>query len=149
MSGLTHDPALRVDDLVKVYGRGDSARHAVDGLSFAVPRGAIFGLLGPNGAGKTTSARTASGWPRALGGHGVLALDVRFGPHGSRVLDGAPRDEALGTAHDLGISTFDDGELVEPLTDLLARRAGAHAPVQRDTPWGVCGQTVESATDAR
>ena len=37
-------------------------RHvAVDGLSFAVPRGTIYGLLGPNGAGKTTSIRMLMG----------------------------------------------------------------------------------------
>ena len=31
--------------------------HAVDGVSFSIPRGAIHGLLGPNGAGKTTTIR--------------------------------------------------------------------------------------------
>src|SRR3989304_3157517 len=54
--------ALAVEDLVKVYrgrsgwlGRPASAPvRAVDGMSFSLRRGEIFGLLGPNGAGKTT-----------------------------------------------------------------------------------------------
>jgi ABC-2 type transport system ATP-binding protein len=45
---------IRVENLVKHYARVK----AVDGLSFAVDRGEIFGLLGPNGAGKTTTIRT-------------------------------------------------------------------------------------------
>ena len=40
-----------VQDLVKKYG----SFTAVNGLSFEVAEGAIFGLLGPNGAGKTTT----------------------------------------------------------------------------------------------
>ena len=51
-------PAIEVDNLVKAFRRRrQSPLHAVDGLSFEVPRGAIFGLLGPNGAGKTTTIR--------------------------------------------------------------------------------------------
>ena len=46
-------PALRVEALTKRY-RPD-APPAVDGLDFAMPRGATFGLLGGNGAGKTTT----------------------------------------------------------------------------------------------
>jgi len=47
--------ALEIENLTKVYERrGQSAVRAVDGISFSVPRGEIFGLLGPNGAGKTT-----------------------------------------------------------------------------------------------
>ncbi len=42
--------ALRVDSLVKRYGRLE----AVKGLSFEIRAGEVFGLLGPNGAGKTT-----------------------------------------------------------------------------------------------
>lgn len=46
---------LEVENLVKVYDRrGQPPVRAVDGISFSVPRGEIFGLLGPNGAGKTT-----------------------------------------------------------------------------------------------
>ncbi len=47
------DAIIRVERLVKRYpGR---PTNAVDGISFAVARGEIFGLLGPNGAGKTTT----------------------------------------------------------------------------------------------
>ncbi len=44
-------PILEVKNLVKRY----KAVTAVDGISFAIPRGICFGLLGPNGAGKTTA----------------------------------------------------------------------------------------------
>jgi ABC-2 type transport system ATP-binding protein len=47
------EPAIYVEQLRKSY----STVTAVDGLSFHVPRGEIFGLLGPNGAGKTTTIR--------------------------------------------------------------------------------------------
>ena len=47
------DAAVEVTDLVKRYpGR---PTNAVDGVSFTVARGEVFGLLGPNGAGKTTT----------------------------------------------------------------------------------------------
>jgi ABC-2 type transport system ATP-binding protein len=61
------DMALEVDDLVKIYrarrsifGNHAEPIRAVDHLSFAVPRGTIFGLLGPNGAGKTTLLKILS-----------------------------------------------------------------------------------------
>ncbi len=50
--------ALEVENLVKVYHpRRPSPVRAVDGMSFGVARGTIFGLLGPNGAGKTTTLK--------------------------------------------------------------------------------------------
>ena len=52
--------AIEVTDLVKTYHRrGRPPVRAVDGLSFAVEPGVIFGLLGPNGTGKTTVNRGA------------------------------------------------------------------------------------------
>ncbi len=46
-------PIIEVRDLVKVYGE----TRAVDGISFSVAAGELFGFLGPNGAGKTTTIR--------------------------------------------------------------------------------------------
>ncbi|MBI4462206.1 MAG: ABC transporter ATP-binding protein [Acidobacteria bacterium] len=55
-SAAPAESALAVHDLVKVYPGRDQQPpiRAVDGMSFQVRRGEIFGLLGPNGAGKTT-----------------------------------------------------------------------------------------------
>ena len=50
--------SIAVRDLVKTFlRRGQPEVRAVDGLTFSVKRGSIFGLLGPNGAGKTTTLR--------------------------------------------------------------------------------------------
>ncbi|MCL1921063.1 MAG: ABC transporter ATP-binding protein [Kiritimatiellaeota bacterium] len=45
--------AIEVTHLVKTFG----ATRAVDGISFTVPAGSVFGFVGPNGAGKTTTLR--------------------------------------------------------------------------------------------
>jgi ABC-2 type transport system ATP-binding protein len=72
------DPALSVVDLVKTYRRrNEVAVRAVDGLSFDVPRGAIFGLLGPNGAGKTTTLKILNTLIAPTSGRAtVLGFDV-------------------------------------------------------------------------
>ena len=67
---MTH--ALLVENLVKRYG--DVV--AVDGLSFSVGTGEIFGLLGPNGAGKTTTLEIVEGLQRPDSGSvTVLGMD--------------------------------------------------------------------------
>ena len=51
------DAVIQVDDLSKRYGD----LKAVDGVSFSVERGEVFGILGPNGAGKTTTLECIEG----------------------------------------------------------------------------------------
>ncbi len=49
---------IEVQGLTKVYARGrGNGTKALDGATFTVPGGSIFGFLGPNGAGKTTTIR--------------------------------------------------------------------------------------------
>ncbi|HWS47830.1 MAG TPA: ABC transporter ATP-binding protein [Acidimicrobiia bacterium] len=75
MTEPTADPAavaVVVAGLVKHYG----AVRAVDGLTFDVARGEVFGLLGPNGAGKTTTVEILEGYRTPDRGHvRVLGLD--------------------------------------------------------------------------
>ncbi|MGH2484932.1 MAG: ABC transporter ATP-binding protein [Ktedonobacterales bacterium] len=66
------ETAIEVHELVKRYAK--APKNAVDGVSFSVRRGEIFGLLGPNGTGKTTTigilttfVRQTSGAARTMG----------------------------------------------------------------------------------
>jgi len=68
------DAVIEVDDVRKAYGDVK----AVDGVSFQVAKGEIFGLLGPNGAGKTTTMEMIEGLHAPDSGElRVLGMDVR------------------------------------------------------------------------
>jgi lipooligosaccharide transport system ATP-binding protein len=76
------EPALELEHISKVFRlRDGTPLRAVDDVSLAVPRGALFGFLGPNGAGKTTLLRLIHAfWPPTSGTMRVLGLDpVRQG----------------------------------------------------------------------
>lgn len=60
---------IEVNDLVKRYGTFT----AVNGISFQVRKGEVFGLLGPNGAGKTTTLEMIEGLRRPDGGTAIVA----------------------------------------------------------------------------
>jgi ABC-2 type transport system ATP-binding protein len=65
-------PALEARDLRRRFG----AVTALDGLSFTVQPGELYGLVGPDGAGKTTAIRALAGLIRLDGGEArVLGLD--------------------------------------------------------------------------
>ena len=66
--------AVQVEDLVKKFG----SITAVDGISFEVGRGEVFGILGPNGAGKTTTLEIIEGLQTPTEGLvKVLGWDIR------------------------------------------------------------------------
>jgi ABC-2 type transport system ATP-binding protein len=66
------EPVIAISGLTKRYGRAA----VVDGISFEVGRGEIFGILGRNGAGKTTTVECLQGLRRADSGRmRVLGLD--------------------------------------------------------------------------
>jgi ABC-2 type transport system ATP-binding protein len=70
---MSTDTVIRVRDLHKRYGE----TRAVDGVSFEVRRGEVFGLLGPNGAGKTTTVEILEGLRQPDAGDvSVLGIDV-------------------------------------------------------------------------
>ena len=73
----SQDNVIIVQDLVKRY----SSLAAVDGVSFTVQRGEVFGILGPNGAGKTTVMECIEGLLQPTSGAiSVLGMDVQREP---------------------------------------------------------------------
>jgi ABC-2 type transport system ATP-binding protein len=77
MTGVAADTIIRCRDVRKTYGDV----HAVDGVTFDVGRGEVFGLLGPNGAGKTTTVEMLEGLRSPDGGSlEVLGIDVAAHP---------------------------------------------------------------------
>src|SRR5712675_1623621 len=74
--------AIQVVDIVKRFGNFT----AVDGVSFAVEEGEIFGLLGPNGAGKSTLIRMLTTLLEITGGTALIdGYDVRKNPDKARL----------------------------------------------------------------
>jgi ABC-2 type transport system ATP-binding protein len=70
--------AIEVTDLHKVYG---ADVNALNGVSFGVPRGTVFGLLGPNGAGKSTTVKILTTLSKSTSGSATVAgFDVDKDP---------------------------------------------------------------------
>jgi len=66
------NPIVDVKNLERTFGD----RKALDGLTFHVEQGEVFGLLGPNGAGKTTTVRLLNGiLPPSAGSVRIFDLD--------------------------------------------------------------------------
>ena len=74
------DAILKVKDLKKVYD--DKA--AVDGISFEVKKGEIFGILGPNGAGKTTTLEMIETL-RPIDGGTIIVDGINVAEHPNRI----------------------------------------------------------------
>ena len=97
---MSSSPAIVVSDLRKHFGEVQ----AVDGLSFEVYAGEIFGLVGPDGAGKTTTLRMLAG---------VLGADS-------------------GTAEVAGCDVIRDPERAKSLLSYMSQRFGLYEDLTVD-----------------
>ena len=83
--------AIKVQDLVKSY---DNRKRAVDGLSFHVEKGEIYGLLGKNGAGKSTTIKMLTTLIQPTSGKAEIAgIDVVKKPNIIRKIVGVVQQE--------------------------------------------------------
>jgi ABC-2 type transport system ATP-binding protein len=114
-------PVIEVKDFRKTYG--DFV--AVDGISFNVEGGEIFGLLGPNGAGKTSTLESLEGLRSPNGGSvRVAGIDPAKEPHKLRNLIGVQLQSAglpKSITPDEAMKFFSAYHGVAPRFDLLDR----------------------------
>jgi ABC-2 type transport system ATP-binding protein len=83
--------AISIRDLCKTYAGG---KRALDGVTFDVPRGEIFGLLGPNGAGKSTLINTLAGLVRKTSGTAeIWGFDIDQHPRNAKASIGIVNQE--------------------------------------------------------
>lgn len=59
---------LKVENLTKVYGKGENEVRALNGVSFSVEKGDFVAIIGPSGSGKSTLLHTLGGVYRPTGG---------------------------------------------------------------------------------
>ncbi len=115
MSRLEAMDAIVAEDLHKRY----KAVQALDGVSFAVREGEVFGLLGPNGAGKSTTVRVLTTLTRSDSGRALVAGED-VAAHPDRV-----RDKIGYVAQDSGVDWDATGRENLLLQGRIHRMSGA------------------------
>ncbi len=87
------DAAISINGLCKTYQGG---KRALDGVTFDVPRGQIFGLLGPNGAGKSTLINILAGLVNKTEGQAsIWGFDIDAHPRNAKASIGIVNQEIL------------------------------------------------------
>jgi ABC-2 type transport system ATP-binding protein len=85
--------AISIRDLTKRYSNG---KQALDGVSFDVERGSIFGLLGPNGAGKSTIINILAGMVQKTSGQAsIWGFDIDVNPRNAKASIGIVPQEIM------------------------------------------------------
>ncbi|QWF83433.1 ATP-binding cassette domain-containing protein [Amycolatopsis sp. CA-230715] len=101
----SRETAIEAAGLVKTYGKGEAAVHALAGLDISAERGGVFGLLGPNGAGKSTTVKILTTLSKPDSGAAVVAgVDVLRRPDEVRRVIGyvsqKPAFDPIGTGRE-------------------------------------------------
>jgi ABC-2 type transport system ATP-binding protein len=87
------EAAISIRELAKTYKGG---KRALDGVTFDVPRGQIFGLLGPNGAGKSTLINILSGMVmKTSGSASIWGFDIDAHPRNAKASIGIVPQEIV------------------------------------------------------
>ena len=122
------EAAISIANLCKTYKGG---KRALDGVSFDVPRGTIFGLLGPNGAGKSTLINILAGLVnKTSGSASIWGFDIDQHPRNAKVSIGIVNQEIL---FDPFFSPFETLEIQAGLYG-VPRRSGAR--------WNCCARCI-------
>src|SRR5258705_3464951 len=137
--------AIVVEELRKRYGDVQ----ALDGVSFAVREGEVFGLLGPNGAGKSTTVRslvtltTPNSGSASVAGHDVLREQnavrrvIGYVPQDSGVDElGTGRENLMLQGHVQGMRGKDLRARTQTLLDLVGS-TDAPDPIVKPYPGGI------------
>ncbi|WKZ82034.1 MAG: ABC transporter ATP-binding protein [Acidimicrobiia bacterium] len=115
--------AARVENATKVYGEGNAAVRALDGISVAFEQGRFTAIMGPSGSGKSTLLHCVAGLDDLTDGSAYIG-DVRLGDLSDRQLT-MLRRESVGfifQAFNL-IPTLDASENITLPVDIAGRRA--------------------------
>ncbi len=86
---------LRVDNLTKVYGKGENEVRALDGVSFTVEKGEHVAIVGPSGSGKSTLLHILGGVDRPTSGEVFL--------NGRSVFSGSEEQLAIFRRREVGL----------------------------------------------
>lgn len=87
------EAAITIQGIEKTYAGG---KRALEGVSFDVPRGQIFGLLGPNGAGKSTLINILAGLVNKTAGRAsIWGFDIDANPRNAKASIGIVNQEIL------------------------------------------------------
>src|SRR5579875_2978048 len=110
-------PIVKVKNLKKIYGD----KTAVDGISFTVDQGEIFGILGPNGAGKTTTLEMIESLRPIDGGSiEVNGIDVAKNPRDVKYIIGVQPQTAA----------FQDKQKLSEIIEMFAAAYGEKVDTQ-------------------
>ena len=154
-------PAARAIDLVKIYGKGDAAVHALAGVNVEFLRGQFTAVMGPSGSGKSTLMHCMAGLDTATSGQAYVGdQDIGLlddagpdpdapGPRRIRLPVVQPRSHAHRTReHHAPVRSGREED--RPSMVRLPRRAAGHRrPAHRTGPPEMSGGQQQRAACAR